>query len=260
METGSQLAAHIDKMIKTCHERLSGNMSLGASADFVVGTALSAIGSGIVIGADQVRMLARSMTDASNALALATQELTIYPEKPLGTLSNAVEVDAELIGSLKYALERAENPVIVGAQVDSVGATSFLASENAIVVNADIVELCYQVYNTVETSLNLACSVLDTELQGSVGRMNNGVDLDVAVTGEHSDKFDAFQNAVQILSGVTETLILFIHPVDAFVTSLDAEVTQTAITRYRKLSELDGLSLSDLDDMTLGELDYVTLE
>ena len=148
----------------------------------------------------------------------------------------------------------------LGAQVDGIGAATFLVSDDAIAVNADVVELCYQVYNTVEASLNLVCSVLDTELQGSVGRVNNGVDLDAAVTGEHSDKFDAFQNAVQILSNVTETLVSFICPVDPSSVSLYAEVTQTAITRYRKLSELDGLSLSDLDNMTLEELDYVTLE
>ena len=258
VETGSRLVSHIDKMIKICRERLDGGVVLNAEASLTKGIFAPAVQGGIALDQGRISLLANTFAKANSAISLTARDLNIVPTKNLGEIMVPVEPMAEIIEALKTSLERANSGISTDAQLDGVTAKLCNSAESRIELGVTLSDLLYRIYSTVESSLRVACSVLGTSLNKLSGSVESGVVSEAELAGEHVDKFDAFQNTVQILSNVTEKLIQFFRA-DQNGLCVSAEAA-ASVVRRRKLVEADGFRLSDMDGQTLRQLDYITLD
>ena len=105
--------------------------------------------------------------------------------------------------------------------------------------------------------MQISASVLETEFHYSLGRGESSVVFDQILTGEQVEKFIAVNEALHILSSVTDTLIQFMKPsINQLV--IYSEATPI-LKRHRLLNEMDEDNLLTYDAMTLEDIDYVIL-
>ena len=259
LQTGSELVAHIDDILKICQEKLNYGVTIGASAEFETHKALYSDEAPIVISANNIKMLANSFIQVNNAMQFGVQPIDAFLAKPLGRGRSEIEFDAEIIDTLKHSIEKGNAPIEFGAEVGKTNVQYFSDPEAGLPIGAELVNLCYRIYDTVETAMQITAQVLDTEIHYSLGAGESGIEFgsEVADGGDSAIKHMVIENVVGLLSTVTESIRQFMAP----ETSAICYGTEAAfiLKRCRLLEEMDGDNIATYDNMTLEEVDYVIL-
>lgn len=258
-QTSSELEAHIDKMIKICNEKLSVGTMIDIDAEFSTHYAISPEDAALVLGQNDVEMTAVSFTDAENDIVLYTEPLLVLIGKSIGGGSSTMQLDQSVQKIIKNSIEKFENDMELSAQVSGTFKKSVIAANSTLMPMAEMTDLCYRIHNAGETALQLAASVLGTELHFSLGAGGSGVVIGASAdNGELVTKYESAQNQLEVLAELTDTLTQFMVPEEASF-ELTA-VVRPIVKRHRLLGEMDESALVSFDDMTLEELDYIILQ
>ncbi len=259
LQTGSELVAHIDDMLKICQEKLNYGVTIGASAEFETYKTLYSDEAPIVISADSIKMLANSFVEVNNAMQFGVQPVDAFLAKPLGRGRSEIEFGAGVIDTLKRSIEKGDGPIEFGADVEKTNVQYFSDPDAGVPIGAELVNLCYRIYDTVETAVQITAQVLDTEIHYSLGAGENCIELGSEVTdgGDSAIKHMVIENVVELLSTVTESIRQFMAPeVNAICFDTEAAFI---LKRCRLLEEMDDDNIAKYDNMTLEEIDYVIL-
>lgn len=116
--------------------------------------------------------------------------------------------------------------------------------------------MCYRFYTSSGTILQLAASVLKTEIHFSFGYAASEIGLGVNVS-EYSTKCAAIESVVHIFADLTEKLIQYMLP-EKIGTRMVATVSPI-LKRHRLFEDMDSDSVSAYDDMALEDVDYIIL-
>jgi len=257
VQTGSELVAHIDEMLKTCYERLNLGTEIDVSAEFNVLYSMRPQESAIVLGAEDVKLLATSFIQAESALQIAAEPLRVFISKPLGSGSSGIEINTTA-DMLKTDIERFTTQMGLGAELAGFKKRGAMDIDCGIPIGAELTNLCYRVTTAIDTSMEITAAVLGTELHFSLGGGENTIVLDAEIgDGLSATKHLAIANAVAILADVVTSVTQYMHPVpNALVFGASAEFVKR---RFRLLAEMDENALLSYDDMTLDDVDYVVL-
>lgn len=257
VQTGSDLISRIDKMIKTCYERLNLNTGIDITAEFQTHYTAYPLPNKIEVGAEDIDMLATGFIDAGNNLILKAAPLYVSVGKSLGYGKSDIVTDVEMTNILKRSIEQANNGVIFDSSNLGSIAEKKIVVKPATVLSANLANLCYRITTMIDTTLELTASVLGTELHFSFGHAYSGIAIGAKVNATESQKFEVVEAAVTILYEAVESLQQFFFPDSSVVyIGFDADAI---IKRHRLLSVMDSDLLSEYDDMTLDEVDYVLL-
>lgn len=257
-QTGSELVAHIDEMIKICREKLSVGMAIGADAEVSVHYSLSPEDAAVILGQNNVALTASSFIAAENAVVLDAEPLLALVGKSIGGGESSILFDQRVYKEIKNSIERYEDGVEISAQVTGTAKRGSIAVESAVVPMAGVTDLCYRLHCAGETALALAASVLGTEIHFSLGSGSSDIVLGAEVNGDRATKFETAQNTLTLLAELTDQLTQFMEP-DHTAVELFADM-QPIVKRHRLLGEMDESTLVSFDEMTLAELDYIILE
>jgi len=173
VETGSELVSHIDKMIKTCNERLH--------------------------------------TDVEDKLQITAASIDAMVAKSLGGGSSRMNIDAKVRQSLKNSLLHPAAALPVDANVRQISEQNFLTIDAPVEPSAEIVDLCYRFYTAAGTAMQIAAAVIETEIHFSLGSGESGIELSASADGT-AKKYEAIQSTVEILAGITEKITQFMTP------------------------------------------------
>lgn len=257
MQTGSELVSHIDDMLKICHEKLNAGVTFDASAEFETHYALYSDESSIVLSTDSIKMLANSFMDVNNAMQFGAQPLETFLAKPLGRGESKTEINATLIDTLKRSIEKGITSMQLDVSVEKTNVRYFTNPKAGVPIGAELVNLCYRIYNTVETAMQITAQVLDTEIHYSLGVGTSGIEFAAESGSEYATKYMVIENVVSLLSEVTESIRQFMSPkLDAICLGIDAAFI---LKRCRLLKEMDGDDLASYDNTMLNDIDYVIL-
>lgn len=259
LQTGSELVSHIDDMLKICQEKLNYGVMIGASAEFETHKTLYPDAAPIVISADSIKMLANSFIEVNNAMQFGVQPVDAFLAKPLGRGRSEIEIGSDVIDALKRSIEKGDGPIEFGAEVEKTNVQYFSNPDAGVPIGAELVNLCYRIYDTVETAMQITAQVLDTEIHYSLGAGENCIELgsEVADGGDSAIKHMVIENVVELLSTVTESIRQFMAPeVNAICFDANAAFI---LKRCRRLEEMDDDNIANYDNMTLEEIDYVIL-
>ena len=257
MQTESELVAHIDKMIKTCCERLSLYAGINVSADFSALYAIRPETVSVELLTDKVKMLATSFTNVDSAMQIVAAPLLAYIGKSVGRGDSVLEIGMQA-DETKYSVEQFSPKIWLDMGVEEVNTQSFLAIENNIPIVSEVINLCYRISSAVDTAIGITTAVLDTEFHFSLGNGESMLALDVEVGGgDTSTKFLVIESAVSIIAEATESIIQFMSPKES-PTVLDMDI-ESIIKRHRSLGEMGADALASYDDMALEEIDFVIL-
>lgn len=257
VQTGSELVSHIDKMIKTCYERLGLSVQINASAEFQTHYTAYPTGSAVDICAADIASSATVFAQAEGALQINAAPLLAFVGKSVGKGSSVLEPDVELKNILKQSILTIRPTTEIGVNVTGISEQNFLRVDSSIDLTADLANLCYRITTAGNTAVQIAASVLGTEFHYSLGSGANAIAFNTAVTKEQMHKYEAVNRALHILSSVTESITQYMTPSDGSIL-LNAAV-EPILKRYRLLGEMDTDTLSAYDDMTLEDIDFVIL-
>lgn len=257
VQTGSELVSHIDKMIKTCYERLGVSAQIDVSAEFQTHYTAYPTDASIDICVADIASSATVFAQAEGALQINAAPLLAFVGKSVGKGSSVIEPDVELKNILKQSVLTIRPTMEIGANVIGTSEQNFLQVDSDTELTADLANLCYRITTAGNTAVQIAASVLGTEFHYSLGSGASSIAFDSAVTGEQMHKYEAVNKALHILSSVTESITQYMAPSDGSIL-LHADM-EPILKRYRLLGEMDADALSAYDDMTLEEIDFVIL-
>lgn len=257
-QTNSELVQHIDEMLKICYERLDYQTNFGVSADFQTHYSLYPDIAGMPISAECVNVLSNMFTQAESTMQLSVEPIMAYTGKSGGHAESSMIIDVGLQHEIKNSLLTIEPGISLQHSILGTEKQSILSVEVNTPIVSELTDLCYRLYNTGQTMVQLASEVLATELHYSLGEGSSHIKIDATVgLGDSSTKYEAFEDAVLILSQVIESIQQFMNPeYNSILFGFDSECI---LKRHRLLYEMDDDALSAYDDMTLEEIDYVII-
>ena len=259
MQTSSELVAHIDEMIKICHEKLSVGTTIDVDAEVSVHYTLFPECADIILEANNISLTASSFIATENPIELGVEPLQAIVGKSIGGGQSSILFDQSIYKEIKNSLERYEDGVGISAQAIGTSKCSNIEIDSSVVPVTDIVNLCYRLHCAGETALSIAASVLGTEIHFSLGSGASNLILGVDVNGDRTTKFETIQNALTFLAELTDHLVQFMDTEPASI-ELSVEMLQPIVKRHRCLEEMDENMLESFDEMTLVELYYIILE
>lgn len=258
VQTGSLLTAHIDEMIKLCKERLSIEMTFGASAEIEVHNNLYIQNDPIVFDTPAVETIELVMNEFNNGLILTAGDIDTQVALSAGKVNLALLLNADVIGTKKTSLIRADSGFFLDSDIREVNQRNYIETDTALEMGATLQSLCYQLTIEASAALELMAMVVGTEIRHSLGRWYNGLAIGANVKGTNSQKFERAEAIIQLMESATGTLVKVLYLSDCGM-ALDVADANFGLKRYRLLREIDDLELRDIDDMTLNELDWVEL-
>lgn len=257
VETSSDLVSHIDKMIKICYERLGVPSIIDATAAFQTHYVLNPVPNPVNILSNNDLTIVRNMfNEAENELQFTISEVDAMVAKTLGSGSSSIYVDFSIRNTLKNSLLRPDTNIAFDTALRNTNGRDFIDISSSIIPSADLVDLCYRFYTSSGTILQLAASVLKTEIHFSFGYAASEIGLGVNVS-EYSTKCAAIESVVHIFADLTEKLIQYMLP-EKIGTRMVATVSPI-LKRHRLFEDMDSDSVSAYDDMALEDVDYIIL-
>lgn len=257
MQLGSELVSHIDKMIKTCYERLNWKTAINANAVFQTHYIMNPKPSVVELAVEDIPALETMFAEAESRMVLNAAPLLANVAKSLGYGQTAIAFDGGVRDTLKWGLMSPRNRVILDAAISGTQAVDYLKADAPVVFGTEMVNLCYRITSAASTAMEIAALVLGTELHFSFGRAYGGMAFGAKVSGEHMQKYEVVENNLRILADATESIRQFVGTEGSTV---DLTVNaSTILKRHRLLAEMDADELSEYDDMTLDEVDFVIL-
>lgn len=257
VQSGSMLVSHIDKMIKTCLERLNNGVVLGTSAEFQVHYSSYPEVNALELSAERLQTMAHTYASAQSALQIVSEPISAYVKKPFGRGQSGIEIVSNVEATFKRGFEEGASQLVIEADALKTKKKVSEKANPSVVVNTELVDLLYRLCDTATMAIQIAAQAVDTEIHFSLGRCQFPIILDSQVLGEQMTKYFTMKNVVEIMSSVTESLTQFMNP-EVNALEIASEV-DAIIKRHRLLYEMDSDTLSTYDDMSFKDVDYVIL-
>lgn len=258
-QSNIELVARLDRMIKTCHEKLGLPTIMDASIE------LKAIGithpttEPIELSAKNLGTLATVLNNAEAEMVMSVEPLVTKIAKSLGRMNTQVVLGSDTVGALKKSILTLRTGMCLDTGLNGDLKTGLLLDVNTnITMDATLDSLCKRIGFDAAAGIEMTAIILGTRLSHSLGRAISGITIDSKVTGTKAKKIEAAEGIIQLMIDMTPILIKLIYPEDSDVV-LGADITGSKLKRCRLLNEMDEFSLTDFDDMTLDEVDYVIL-
>ena len=206
MQFGSELVSHIDKMIKTCYERLNWGTAISADAVFQTHYIMNPEAGAVELAVEDIPALETMFAEAESCMVLNAAPLLANIAKSLGHGHTAIAFDGGVRDTMKWGLMSPEDSIVLDAVVSGTQAIDYFNVYAPVVPGAEMVNLCYRITSTASMAMEIAALVLGTELHFSFGRAYGGMAFDAKVSSEHLRKYELVENNLRILADITESI------------------------------------------------------
>ncbi len=250
----TQLQAEIDTLLKQVFNAFHHVSVLGFYADAMANKPISGAAA-MCLDVNQLPVTEECFNTFTEYMTLSTKVLTYEVAKSLGAGHSGLVLDTTKIKTVKESFERMLNQFDLSVKADP-SSEKFTQADIHMNLQTDSFDIFYLLTIECEAWMNLLCAA-DTELWYTLGEANGQITLTVHNDMIQSEKFCDISVFQKILSAVNVVLTYFIIP-DGLTAYLAASVS-AGLRRYRKISEVDPLTLGSMDEMTLEDLDYVVL-
>lgn len=254
VKAGSELVSHIDDMIKTCYEKLRLNTRIGVSAEFTENVWSDTDGSGMVLGVKKFKLKAKTYEQFMDQVEIAVEQLATLATKYIEA-NAALPIGADVEEVTKTSYVAPENGLLVEAEAKTMKQV-FEEALDGLVVDADMKDLLYRVYCAGEHVMQVAATVTELNAVKQIGA-DAGLEISAGVEVAEEKYTDA-EAAMLLLIDITGILMKPIVP-DETVLIFSAEASST-LRRKRRLSEIDEYDPITNGPDTITSLDFIVLE
>ena len=244
----------IDNLLERVFNIFSSGMELGAELELFAAKPTGG-STELVLTTGKANIGEESFNTFQNVTQLLTNTLKYDIAKSLGSGSTEMELRTAPASTLKEALEKFKNTMLLDSDA-STSAITHGEAETDMVLTTNDFDIFYMLSVEGEAMMNLLFSA-DFEMWYTLGTGDSSMCLTVENSGVQSKKFMTYESFLNLVLEIGNILQCFIFP-DESGSLLSSELN-IGMKRHRLLSEMDNLTLSEHDDITLEELDYVIL-
>lgn len=253
-ESDTQLLSKIDDLLERVYNIFSNGMELGTELELFAAKPTGG-STNVVLNTNEVNIQEESFNTFQNVTQFLTSALKYDIAKSLGSGATAMELSSAPVSTLKEAMEKLEDDILLDADV-STAAVVNAEGDSEAVLNTNNPNLFYLLSVEGEAMMNLLFSA-DFEMWYTLGTGNSSMYLSVENNGVESKKFMTYESFLNLVLEVGNILQCFIFPKESEA-QLHSELG-VGMMRYRLLSDMDNSALNEHDELTLDELDYVIL-
>lgn len=258
-QSSMELVAQIDRLIKTCCERLGTSVVMDATAELKALSIMRPATEPIEISAENIGTLTTVLNRVEADMVMSVEPIVTKIKKSPGRMDTTIVSDASVTGDLKKSILALRSSTILNAGLDGDLKTALLLDVNTgMSMDVTLDSLCTRIGFDAIAGIEMAAMILGTRLSHSLGRVISGITIDSKVIGTKSRKIEAANGIIQIMADMVPILIKIIYPEDSNI-FIDADVSGSSLKRYRLLEDMDDFALEEFDDMTFDEVDYVIL-
>lgn len=258
VQSDLEITAQIDRLIKTCLERLALPAVMDASVDLRAMSITTPINDPIELSAKNLGTLETVLNRAETSIVMAVDPLVTKIAKSLGCIHPGIVLDANVHDTLKRSILTLRSGVALDAGVRRDVKAGLLELNTEVEMDATLMSLCQRIGFDAIAGIELVVTCLGTKLYHSLGKGYSGITVNADVSETRARKLETAESIIRIMADISEILIKLIYPEDVD-TWLNAEVTESQIKRYRLMSDLGNMTLDDLGDMTLDDFYYIIL-
>lgn len=253
-EQDSELQAKIDELLETVCNEFQNTAVLSFDAETAAAKPISG-SSEMVLEMDELPIHEESFNTFSDFMKLTTAALKYDLAKSIGSGESKFVLSTSTADTLKEAFEVFSNQALLHAAADP-SSEIFAETKTEFKLNTNQFDIFYMLAVECEAFLNLLCSA-DCELWYTLGNADNKMVLTVHNGAIQSEKFFDADVFIKLIGEVNGTLTYFVE-LQNIGAVLSADVL-AGLKRYRKVSEVDPLSIPSIDLLSEEELDYVVL-
>lgn len=254
VQTGSELVSHIDRMIKTCYEKLQLKTQIKADAAFTEYVWSNVDSSAMVLDAKDIKLTAKSFEPFVDQMEIAVSQLAPLATK-YADIRAELPIDAAVEGDVKTDYLTTQAGALLHTEASEIK-RAFDAAMGEVEIDGWMKDLLYRVYCSGEHVMQIAASITQTS---AVKHMDADTGVEVSLDAATSaQKFEEAENRMLALIDITGVLIKYMVS-DEFGTELEAEAG-SMLRRKRKLTEIDELNPMPDNSVTLTSLDFIVLE
>lgn len=258
VDVDTELNAELGNLLEIVHEKINAEMQLQANVDLYSGIAAE-MEAEMELFASEVDPLVQSFAEGNSALEISADRLDYYIAHSFGNVEFDMNLMTGQVETLKKSIERFQTDLTLNA--NAVFASQKKVELDDIPIYLDIAptDIFYLLTVGGNAITNLYASSIDDYV---LKKVLHDVDYEMSLGSETTDllnlkKYIDVEDSLFSLVDITGVLISLIHSAQSeMVMSCEASI---GLKRYRKLSEMDDLTLADFDNMTLREIDYVII-
>lgn len=258
VDVDTELNAELGNLLEIVHEKINAEMQLQANVDLYSGVAAE-MEAGMELFASEADPLVYSFAEGDSALEISADRLDYYIAHSFGNVEFDMDLITGQVETLKKSLEKFQTDLTLDADADFASQKKIELDEISMYLNAAPTDIFYLLTIGGNAITNLYASPLGDY---TLKKVLHDVECEMSLGAETTDLFNLekyidVENSLFSLVDITGVLISLIHSAQSeMVLSCEASI---GLKRYRKLSEMDDLTLADFDNMTLREIDYVII-
>lgn len=248
------LQARIDDLLEEVFNKFNNTMSLNVKAEVSAGKPIAG-STEMYLDTAELPINEECFNTFTEFMALTTRAVDYELAKSLGSAYSGMILNTSTVDTLKEAFERFINQAELNASAIP-SSEKFAESTTGMMLQTKPFDIFYLLTAECEAVMNLLCSA-DLELWYTLGEANGRLILTVHNSSVQSEKFCDISVLQGLLSEVNATLTYFLNS-EGIKIYLSASAS-AGLRRYRKMAEVDPLTISAADKMTVEDLDYVVL-
>lgn len=249
-----QLQARIDDLLEEVFNKFENTLTLSAKAEVFAGKPVEGTAK-MFLKTSELPINEECFNTFTDFTTLTTQALDYELAKSMGSAHSGMILSTSTVDTLKEAFERFINQTELRASVEP-SSEKFTEGATGMILQTEPFDIFYLLTAQCEAVMNLFCSA-DLEIWYSLGEANGQLVLTVHNSSVQSEKFCDISVLQELLSEVNATLTYFLNS-EGMKTYLTVSAA-AGLRRYRKMAEVDPLTISAADTMTVEDLDYVVL-
>lgn len=248
------LQTDIDNLLERVFNVFKNNTALQFDAEAVAKKPIR-VSSDLILQTPEILVQEEVFNTCSEFMRLTTAALKYDIQKSIGTGKIKMALTTKTANTLKTSLEKFDE--LFTLDVSAIPSSQkFVAPKTELQLLTDPFNIYYLIAIQCEALLNLSCA-MDYEIWFSLGNARSEFCLTTRIGNICEETFCDAAKLLNLLCEVNATLTNFIFPADAALSLVG--IVEAGLKRYRKIYEVDPLTISTMDGMSIKELDYVVL-
>lgn len=258
VDVDTELNTELGNLLEIVHEKINAEMQLQANVDLYSGIAAE-MEAEMELFASKADSLVQSFAEGNSALEISVDRLDYYIAHSFGNVEFDMNLMTGQVETLKKSLERFQTDLTLNADVVFASQKKVELDDISMYLDIAPTDIFYLLTVGGNAITNLYATSIDDY---ALKKVLHDVECEMSLGSETTDllnlkKYIDVEDSLFSLVDITGVLISLIHSAQSeMVMSCEASI---GLKRYRKLSEMDDLTLADFDNMTLREIDYVII-
>lgn len=256
IENKSELVSEIDKIILTISEKVKSGIEVKGELDLFKHTEAELEQTALELNIPELPAFMRSFFQMENLLAIRVSDAEADIISMLGDIENQIVVNANDLETFLASYGGAEHEIGLQTEMEGALKRSYAEIANDVGLSMADFNLIYSYLIGGEVTMLLVAEISDALISSYLNGVENSIGITMKERANSAVKSIRISNSMVAFCEMAATVIYYFQSSNDFTVTVKAE---SRLKRFRRLAELDNLTLGELDDQILEELDYIII-